>query len=492
MKKLKSKFNVVTFALLAGALAMFTNISKASIWHDEGYTMMLAPQSPGMILARTARDVHPPGHYLVLHYWMELFGASEVAARSLSAVFMLGTALVLYFIVKRLFGKKPAQLAVLLIALGPFVVRYGQEARMYAQVAFLLAMATLMMVKAVQDRKTSDYYLYGVFMAAALYTHYYAIFMIVVHWLYMLVQTLPEIKDSLKVRRGLFDPHWWGGNFLAAALFLPWVPAAYAQFSRVQAAFWIPAVGPHTLPGTIAQFLNFTDLGIIPLPFRVGALVLFGGLLLYLLWKNREERRGLWLLITYTAFAPVAVFILSFGRPIYVDRYFVFASAAFYALVAVVLYLKPFDMQKKLRSVVVVVLLAVFLVGIRNVYSQANHRMRDIGRIVSSDFGAGDEVVSGELYTYFDFSYYNKTGKTLRLLAPGGVSGYGESSLLYDRADEIVVESLSDVRSASGFVWLIGKTGDKDYFKNVPANWRPVGPKHEAKDAAAQKFQVVR
>jgi hypothetical protein len=116
--------------------------------------------------------------------------------------------------------------------------------------------------------------------------------------------------------------------------------------------------------------------------------------------------------------------------------------------------------------------------------------MRVTGQVVDSGFQPGDEVVSGELYTFFDFSYYNHTGATLRLLAPGGVNGYGESSLIYDRADQIVVHSLSDVHPASGRVWLVGKTGPHDYYDQSPANWQPIGPKQEHGYTAVQLYQV--
>lgn len=496
-------------ALLAGAAAMFTGMTKSSIWHDEGYTMMLIPHAPLEILARTARDVHPPLHYLALHYWTGLFGNSELAARSLSAVFMLGTIAVMFFLVRRLFGTPSARLAVVFLALAPFLVRYAQEARMYAQVAFLLALATFLLVRAVQERRRLDWAWYALALAAALYTHYYAIFMIPVHWLYMLSLTLSARwpvfgkAKSLEVKQttsggsksgfgvGVLDINWWGANALALLLFLPWLPAAYAQFSRVQAAFWIPAVTAATLPSTLAQFFTLTDLGVVPLGIRLAAAVGLAALVLVAAWRNRQVLPHWVLLVSYAALAPVAVFLLSFGRPIYIDRYFVFSAVAFYALLAVLHYSLPFLARSAVRRrISIAVILLLFGVGLRNGYAQSNHQMRAIAQTVSAQSQPGDEVVSGELYTYFDFSYYNRTGTTLKLLAPGGVSGYGETSLLYDRADEIVVKDLSNVRAASGYVWVVGKTGPHNYFDDVPANWQPVGPKHQAGYSAAQRYLV--
>ena len=64
--------------------------------------------------------------------------------------------------------------------------------------------------------------------------------------------------------------------------------------------------------------------------------------------------------------------------------------------------------------------------------------------------------------------------------------GYGETSLLYDRQDELVVHSLDDV--TAGRVWLVGKTGEHDYYQNVPSNWQLV-QRLEAGDSVVQLYE---
>jgi mannosyltransferase len=481
----------LALCVAVGAAVRFANISQASIWHDEGYTLMLAPDGPLEILARTARDVHPPLYYLALHYWLQAFGTSELAARSLSAVLMLGTIVVGYFLVKRLFDERTARLAAVFLTLGPFLVRYSQEARMYGMVAFLLTLATFWVVRIVQERKPVDYVWYTLTLAAALYTHYYAIFIIPVHWLYMLTVSLGP-KWRWRPGHGVLDWRWWTANIGALALFAPWLPVAYAQFTRVQSAFWIPAPSVHTILGTIAQFLTFTDMGQIPFALLLLLFAAVTGLILAALWAHQAKWRELMLLISFASFGPLAVLVLSLKRPIYVDRYFVFAAAAFYMLLAVMVYFVwPWSKQLWLRKATIAVLVVTFLIGISNVYNQATHQMRYIGELVSQAYRPGDEIVSGELYTYFDFSYYNHTGHLLKLLEPDGVTGYGESSLLYDRADQIVVQNYTELHPASGHVWVIGKTGQHDYFDDVPGNWTPIGPHYTAGYSAAQEYAVT-
>ncbi|HSX41508.1 MAG TPA: glycosyltransferase family 39 protein [Candidatus Saccharimonadales bacterium] len=470
--------------LAAGTLVRFFDIAKSSIWHDEGYTMMLAPMGPIEILARTGRDVHPPLYYEALHYWMLAFGNSEVAARGFSAVLMLGVIVVGYLLMRQLFGELTGRLSALTLTFAPFLVRYSQEARMYGMVAFLIILATYLLILAVKQRRWVWWLGYAIVLAAALYTHYYSIFMIPVHWIYMLAR-------SRKSGDGLKNPRWWVANFVAAGLFLPWLPVAYAQFSRVQASFWIPKVSAATLPNTIMQFFTFNNLGQIPVNFKVVLTLIFVGLAFSLIVQLKKQRTGALLMVTYAFFGPTVVAILSYKRPIYVDRYFVFAAVAFYCLLGLIIGLSwPWRNRPRLQISSIAVLLVIFGFGIRNVYVSSNHQMRDIAAIVNDQYQPGDAILSGELYTFFDFSYYNHTDTQVQLWSKNGVNGYGESSLIYDRADQIVVHDLKDIHPKSGYVWVVGKTGTKDYYTKVPSTWTPVGEHYTAGYSAVQKFRV--
>ena len=480
----------LTLTVAIGAVLRFWDIAKSSIWHDEGYTMMLAPDGVLEILWRTGRDVHPPLYYVALHYWMELFGTTEAAARSLSVVFMLACIPIGYLLVKRLCSESAGRLAAIFVAFGPFLVRYSQEARMYAMVAFILLLSTYFLVRAVESKSSNKWFVfYAVTIAAALYTHYYSIFMILVHWSYVLYVT------SRKDKRGLFDYRWWLANFAGAALFLPWLPSALAQVKRVQASFWIPPSNIETLPNTLMQFMVYNNLTELGKPVKLGISFIFVGFVVGLWVYAKKYRSSTFLMAAYALAAPVLVVMVSvlLSRPIYVDRYFVFSAVAFYALLAIILvHGWPFAKKSALSAITAAVMLVVFMIGNLNVYKYGNHQMREIGRVVNEQYQNGDEIISGELYTFFDFSYYNKTATETKLWAKNGINGYGETSLIFDRADQVVVKDLAVINPSSGYVWVVGKTGPKDYFDKVPANWQPVGPKYEYGYSAAQKFAVSR
>lgn len=471
-----------------GGFLQFSFISKSSIWHDEGYSLLLAPQSLGEILVRTARDVHPPLYYLLLHFWTNMFGLSEVAVRSLSVVCILGLIIVMFLLVKRLFGPKPARLSAVFMALGPFLIRYGQEARMYALVAFLLALATHLLITALTSGSKKRLYLYALVMAAAFYTHYYAVFMVPVHWIYVMSRTLWGNKRTPR-RLDLRSLHWWLANYAVIGLFSFWLPTAYRQFTRVQGGFWIPPVNLKTLPATMWQWLHFSSFETIPLVLGLLIPIVFLGILIAATFLNKLQRKSLVLLGLWTVFGPLAIFFVSLlARPVFIDRYFVFAASALYPLLAVLLYLRPLNYLYRLRPIFIVGLVVLFGFGIRNVYDSSNHQMRQVGQYVSQNFQAGDDIIAGELYVYLDFSYYNHTGQELKLYAPKGINGYGETSLLYDKP-ELIINDYKQLSPQSGQVWIVAKPGQKDYVQEVPSEWQ-LTDKVISNTSAAYRYKI--
>ena len=135
---------------------------------------------------------------------------------------------------------------------------------------------------------------------------------------------------------------------------------------------------------------------------------------------------------------------------------------------------------------VAVIIILVQLVGLRNVNAQANHKMSEVVGYINSGFMVGDSIVSGELYTYFDGSYYNSTGSTILLYTGSGrPNGYGESGLIFDKG--VYLDSYNELSSKR--VWVLGKTGQHSYFDNVPSNWKLL-ESYSAGYSAVRLYQI--
>ncbi len=122
-------------------------------------------------------DGHPSLYYLLLGWWMDLFGDSNGAARALSGAASLATVPVL-----RAIGRRRSPLLGTVAALvgltSPFLLRYGTEARMYALLTLLVALAWLALERAADDPRIGRLGLLALATAALVHTHYWTFWLI--------------------------------------------------------------------------------------------------------------------------------------------------------------------------------------------------------------------------------------------------------------------------------------------------------------------------
>ena len=122
----------------------------------------------------------------------------------------------------------------------------------------------------------------------------------------------------------------------------------------------------------------------------------------------------------------ILVALLSLRNPVFMDRYFVFVTPALYALIGVLYCSYTSRWKNWQRLVAGVGIVWLLLIGISVVGNSATHQMGGAGALVNREYRPGDMIVSAELYTFFDFSYYNHTSQPVHLLAPEPMWQYGE------------------------------------------------------------------
>ena len=127
-------------SLLLGILTAFGlrlfHLGIESLWYDETVSVVLARKTVPALLAHTAGDIHPPGYYLLLHFWQQLTTPTlnhglEFLFTWPSLFFGMLTVALLYPLGTRLFSRPTALLGLWLAALHPYQIWYSQEVRMY-------------------------------------------------------------------------------------------------------------------------------------------------------------------------------------------------------------------------------------------------------------------------------------------------------------------------------------------------------------------------
>jgi uncharacterized membrane protein len=81
-------------------------------------------------------DVHPPLSFLPLHFWIRLFGNSEIATRSLIVLLSLGAIFAVYGLGRLLIGHRGGLLLAALLATNPYYLSHSLNIRMYGGLVF--------------------------------------------------------------------------------------------------------------------------------------------------------------------------------------------------------------------------------------------------------------------------------------------------------------------------------------------------------------------
>lgn len=477
--KLHTMFGIPTdklwiYPVFFGTFLRIYGVLMSSIWHDEGYTMWLLKYNPIQIIERTARDVHPPGYYLMAKPWVMIFGNSAFSIRFLSILFSIGIIYLVYKIVERLFNDRAAFWASMFVALSPFMVRFAQEARMYGVVAFFTTLGTYFLVRFIQDKSNKALIFYALSMMVAIYTQYYAFFVILVQWIVVAAITPGFFSfkwgKSLKKQLGVFNYKWWLAGIAPVILYLPWFPIAYKQVTRVGGSYWIKPewINARTIPNNVLQFVFYNHLDTVyntalwgQVLYWLVALTLIGTGFVFLYRKDLRNKTSLFLLYGYLPM--MLVFTLSkLKTPVYQDRYFPFSAVAILALWGVGISTMK---NKHTRMAVGGVVIVALIVGNVQMHLDTNHQMEALSVAVKNEMRPGDVIFSGELYTFLDGTYYFGDKKIQLISAP--VDGYGESSLFYDQQSQYLVsESEAIALGTQNRVFIVGKVGDKKYFSN--------------------------
>lgn len=410
-----------------------------SIWFDEGYSILLAKSKVSELISLTAVDAHPPFYYLLLKFWGEIFGYSEFALRSLSALLASGVAVGALAIVKKLFGTKIVIFVVPFVVFAPFILRYGYEIRMYALASLIGVVATYALICAKQSNDKKWWAVYAVLVALGMYTLYMTIAIWLTHFIWLVWSSLKN-KQPIKTWRW---PLAYGG---AIILFLPYLPTFFHQMANSA----LPGIGSAITLTTLVNVLSLTWLyipewslgGWISIGLVILIALLVRPLILGYRVIKRQKMYPYFVLITMLAIVPLIIFaILSLPprEPIFVPRYMAHVAIWIYLTVGILLASSLLESKKKLIKVVYILVVISLIIGVISLAYRGNfvlERMqnpmtRELASFIQDKYGCGDQVtvVANDPYTFIDSNFY-LTECNFRFVAEKEVAPVGGYAML--------------------------------------------------------------
>jgi 4-amino-4-deoxy-L-arabinose transferase-like glycosyltransferase len=399
--------------ILAGFALRLYRLGADSLWYDETVSAFLAAESTTELIAHTARDIHPPGYYLLLHFWTLAAGSSEFAL----AFFSLGFGLLLipltYQLALLLANQRAAIWAALLVTVSPYQLWYSQEVRMYTLGAALGICAVYCGLRALShpDKPDSIRLFWAIYVAAAvvgLYTlYYFAFLLLVLNGFFLLYALRPAFRP--RALRSLVL-----ANGLALLAYLPWLPTAWRQATESPVPPWRTLASfspwPILLESWSALSLGQSAEPTAVWPILCLTLVLFILGLLYLNYLPTFQPSTLFLLL-YTFSPLLLIYLLSFFTPLYHVRSLFTYSPAFYIILGAGLTWLNLRTWRWLTLTAASLLVAACSFSIYQYHVNPRYRADDYRAAVGfiqSHWQPGDVILVNAGYVYTAYLYYNE------------------------------------------------------------------------------------
>ncbi|MDH7489183.1 MAG: glycosyltransferase family 39 protein [Anaerolineae bacterium] len=395
-------FAPLALFLLALAVRMW-RIGAESLWLDEATSLFLARKPVPEVIAWTAKDIHPPLYYLLLHFW-RVFGESEAALRSLSAVAGALSVVVLYALGARLFDRRTGLVAGALLALAPIHVWYSQQARMYTWLGFWALLSCLCLAAYLDSRKARFAIGYVLASAAALYTHYYTVFVFLAQGVYVLY-------EAWRVRRWQHVAEFAAGVLASVALFAPWIPTMWFQVTSGGGG-WVARGGTPGLRALADLLVGFSVgsvRALYPVWLRWLAYVLLAGLSLWAVWTAIRARdagrgRGVFFAAAYFVVPVGTAWLVSQVKPLFSDRYLVTFLPGYLLLASAGIRALPGAWLRRGAVALLVVALAFGLGQMGSILQTED--WRSVAAYVSERAADGDVAVFYPGWNAKPFGYY--------------------------------------------------------------------------------------
>jgi mannosyltransferase len=229
----------LVLVLTLASVALRVGQMRFHYWIDEAISVGIASHRLGAMHTLLRQDGSPPLYYLLLHGWMAVWGRGELATHALSLMFAVVTVPVAYWGGAGLFGRRAGIYAAVLAAGLPFLTEYAQETRMYSLMVLLSLLVAVGFVQGFVAGRRRYLPLLAVSLAAALYTHNWALFLGLATFLAFAV--VVRLTPYAAARRAL----WTDGALVfgaVAVMYLPWLPTLIYQAQHTGAPWALAPV----------------------------------------------------------------------------------------------------------------------------------------------------------------------------------------------------------------------------------------------------------
>ena len=306
-------------------------VGKTDLGGDESFSLYMALQTVPDLVRMLCQGDNPPLWELLLHFWVRVFGISEVAIRSLSVAFSVLTVVPIYLAGEKYIHRWTGIAASLVYCFSTFSIYMAHECRVYSLIGFCTACSMLLFLSIVRHPKTYKFILLTLVNLMLMYGHYLSVWNIVMEFLIAL-----GVKP---VRQKIWKPYLIHAAALIL-LFAPMFPVLFTRFfdSGVNGTWIAKTTSPEALYDFLWRMCNVPVTTVLAIGILTASFVM-----LIINVVRKQFSFGAVSILSLLWVVPLlASFVLSYFTGFFLDRYFYFLFPVFYlSLMAYCLYLFP-------------------------------------------------------------------------------------------------------------------------------------------------------
>lgn len=458
INKLQKQHFILLIVVLIGTVLRFYQIDEWSIWVDESWSMKFADLSFTDYFTNKYGDVHPPFYYILLDLWMLLFGSSEAAIRSFSAVSGSFSIVMIYCVGCLLFSKATGLVSAVLLALAAFHIQYAQNARMYELLSLLAILSYYFLIKLTMKPDIKSSAGYVIFTTLLVYTHFAGLFLIIAQNVYVFTKFLARTKNI-----GINLKAWLLLQLAVAVLYSPWADYLLGILSSIQGNvdFDNPAPKLRDVLTTFSIYAGTNKLlllFVLVLPLSLFSIKKIAGSINlrnfessirdYCWLVSLTNVSRIWLLMTWLLIPIIIPWVVSqFSATIYYERTLIGSSLAFYLLVAYAI------TNIKTNLLILAVVVTIILLSVPSLKSYYNTDInrepwRDVARYVDANAKPDDMVIfhtPERGVVLRSFGYYSQNAELIK-------NSFPENSAMVSERN---INKLRTILQNRGRVWLV-------------------------------------
>jgi len=245
---------LLSLILLVGFMLRIYHLGSTSLWFDEIDSAGRINYPITQMIKNLSDSPFPPLYYILMNFWIGIFGISEFSLRFPSLVFSVLSIILIFKLAKELFNQRVGLFAALLLSVSLYSIDYAREAKMYAMLWFFGLLSFYFFYKFTKDNKNRDLSLYIASTVISIYTLYAGFLFIII----------PNVAFFLFFFNAKQLKKWLVAQMLIVLLYLPWVGFfIHAVVNRTEIE-WIPKEADWYL-----QFFLILLTSIASAPFKV-------------------------------------------------------------------------------------------------------------------------------------------------------------------------------------------------------------------------------